>query len=584
MARMLPQLSEQRLEEIAERSKAEATFYRQCRDNLDSRFVVFFSVPWVGADNKGKVRDGEIDFMIFDPNSGFMVIEIKGGGISYKSSTDEWFTTNDKGTFSIKNPFIQAKENKHKVLEILKNHPRWSRIGVSRVLMAHAVFFPNLQSVDRLVMPQSPQELIGCATDFSRLNKWVEAVFNYWKGLDEKFQPLGAAGISLAEAIFFRAVEVRPLLASQLADEEKIRIQLTDQQAHLLSALGMRKRAAISGGAGTGKTLLALNKARKLADSGIRTLLICYNRPLADHLKTLSLDNDNLLPMTYHQLCDWRIGIVKTEKGRDLLQEAKEAYPKEDLFDVQIPYALALSTEILPERFDAIIIDEGQDFRDDYWLPIEMLLTHPINSYLYIFFDQNQALYKNASTFPIADDPFELTANCRNTRYIHDASYHYYNGNPTDAPAITGEPIDIIVAPSVSAQAKKLQAAIVKLLVDEKVSPTNITVLVAGDTKEAYYDLLKSQTLPNGVQWSVEKHDVINGVKVDTVKRFKGLESTILFLWGLDDLDGKRNREILYVGLSRAKSRLYVVGDEPSCLNIVRSSSGPSTECVSCKA
>lgn len=568
MAKIFPQLSEQRLDQIAERSKAEATFYRHCLKNLDSRFVVFFSVPWVGTDNRGNVRDGEVDFMIFDPQSGFMVVEIKGGGISYKSSTDEWLTTNDKGTFSIKNPFIQAKENKYKVLEILKGHPHWARVGVSKVLMAHAVFFPNLHSADKLIMPQSPRELIGCATDFSNFNKWVETVFNYWKGQGERFQPLGTTGISLAETIFFRAVEVRPLLASQLADEEKIRIQLTDQQAYLLAALGMRKRAAISGGAGTGKTLLALNKAHKLAESGIRTLLICYNRPLADHLKMLSSGNDNLLPMTYHQLCDWRIGVVKTEKGRDLLHEAKEAYPKEDLFDIQMPYALALSTEILQERFDAIIIDEGQDFRDDFWLPIEMLLSQPKTSYLYIFFDQNQALYNNASTFPITDEPFVLTANCRNTRYIHEASYHYYKGNSTVAPAIPGEPIDLIIASSVSAQAKKLHASIVKLLVDEKVSSSEITILIAGDTKEAYYDLLKSYSLPSGIKWSIEKHNVLNRVKVDTVKRFKGLESTIIYLWGIDDLDGKRNREILYVGLSRAKSRLYIVGSEANCLNI----------------
>lgn len=568
MAKMLPQLSELKLAQIAEKSKAEVTFYKHCRDNLDNRYVVFFSVPWVGTDNKGKVRDGEVDFMIFDPNSGFIVVEIKGGGITFKSSTDEWFTTNSKGTFSIHNPFMQAKDNKFKVLEILKSHPHWNRTGVSKTLMGHAAFFPDISNVERLIMPQSPQELIGCSVNFEKFGKWVENVFEYWKGQVEKFQPLGSSRVTIAETIFSRPVEVHPLLASQLADEEKIRIQLTDQQAYLLSALGMRKRAAISGGAGTGKTLLALNKARKLAESGIRTLLICYNRPLADHLKSLCVGSDNLLPMSYHQLCDWRVSIAKSETGRDLLQEAKEAYPGEDLFDIQYPYALALSTEVLQERFDAIIIDEGQDFREEYWLPIEMLLAHPKYSYLYIFFDQNQTLYKNASTFPIAEDPFVLSANCRNTQYIHDAAYSYYKGNPTDPPSILGEPIEAIVAPSAPSQAKKLHAQIVKLIQDEKVRPENITILIVQDPAKAYYDLIKSSPLPSGIKWSFETHDIINSVLIDTVRRFKGLESSILFIWGIDDLDERKSQELIYVALSRAKSRLYLVGNELSCLNI----------------
>ena len=566
---MIPQLSDQKLEQIAERSKAEVAFYKKCRDELDSRFVVFFSVPWIGTDNKGNVRDGEIDFMIFDPNSGFLVVEIKGGGITYKSSTDEWLTTNNSGTFTIKNPFTQAKDNKHKVLEILKSHPRWKQTGVSKILMAHAVFFPDLHNIDKLVMPQSPLEVIGCSADLKKFNKWIDAALSYWMGQCKTFQPLGNAVINLAEAIFNRPIEVRPLLASILEDEEKIRIQLTDQQAYLLSAIGMRKRAAISGGAGTGKTLLAIHKARKLAESGIKTLLICYNRPLADHIKKLTHGNENLLPMSYHQLCEWRIRIAKTKTGRDLLQEAKKAYSAEDLFDVQLPYALALTTEIIEERFGAIIIDEGQDFRDEYWLAIEMLLSHPKDSYLYIFFDHNQTLYKRASTFPISEEPFVLSSNCRNTRFIHDAAYRYYTGNPTNAPSITGEQIETIVAPSVTAQAKKLHARLVNLIQNEKVRPENITILTIQDPAQAYFDLLKSLPLPAGIKWSFEIHDMRDTILIETTKRFKGLESDVLFLWGLDDLDKRRNCELIYVALSRAKSRLYLVGDEGKCIDIL---------------
>jgi superfamily I DNA and RNA helicase len=56
---------------------------------------------------------------------------------------------------------------------------------------------------------------------------------------------------------------------------------------------------------------------------------------------------------------------------------------------------------------------------------------------------------------------------------------------------------------------------------------------------------------------------------MDTVHRYKGLEAAVLFLWGLDELDPRNDREIIYVAFSRAKSRLYLVGREVSCRTLM---------------
>ena len=56
-----------------------------------------------------------------------------------------------------------------------------------------------------------------------------------------------------------------------------------------------------------------------------------------------------------------------------------------------------------------------------------------------------------------------------------------------------------------------------------------------------------------------------NGLIVDTVNRFKGLEATILFMWGLDTIDLAKSKELLYVGFSRAKAFLIVVGNRATC-------------------
>src|SRR5207247_1833748 len=156
----------------------------------------------------------------------------------------------------------------------------------------------------------------------------------------------------------------------------------------------------------------------------------CYNRPLADHLRFAVGSSDLLRPMTFHQLCDWLVAEVRNATGRDLLAEARTAYMNEDLYDVQLPYACALAAETLAVRFDAIIVDEGQDFQPEFWLPVELLLADQDKSTLLVFYDQNQAIYHPLGGCPVQDDPFVLCVNCRNTRFIHEAAYRYFLGDP----------------------------------------------------------------------------------------------------------------------------------------------------------
>ena len=63
------------------------------------------------------------------------------------------------------------------------------------------------------------------------------------------------------------------------------------------------------------------------------------------------------------------------------------------------------SLDVLSERYEAIICDEGQDFREEFWMPLELLLADYDRSPLYVFFDDNQNIYERASTFPIRGEP-----------------------------------------------------------------------------------------------------------------------------------------------------------------------------------
>jgi DNA helicase IV len=194
-----------------------------------------------------------------------------------------------------------------------------------------------------------------------------------------------------------------------------------------------------------------------------------------------------------------------------------------------------------------------------------------------VFYDENQRLYSRVSSFPIPEsDIYPLTKNCRNSKPVHDLAYRYYEGEPAEDSGIEGvEPVTV-KSHSAESQAKQIARHVTRLIHDENVAPESIGVLVAGHPKEHFYDLLRSESLPRPVRWSREEHFQNESVLMDTVKRFKGLERDVIFLW----LDPSSVGEdaLMYVGISRAKSVLYIVGDSESLKSFELPSVRPEPE------
>lgn len=560
MARMRPELSEDQLRSVG--SRAEARAYRALRDQLGDDFLVVHSLAWLFKRKEGQVIEGEADFAVFFAKGGVLAIEVKGGGVGFDGSKGAWYSVDRYGErHGIKDPFRQAQRERFALLEQLKGHADWRRWTGRRLGAGHAVLFPDLHDGKEIVGPDRPAAIIGVGRDLEDIARWIKGVAKFFARPDD--DALGALGLALAEGILCRSIEVKPLLAHSLHVEEAVRIRLTERQASVLRILGGRKRAVISGGAGTGKTLLAAEKARTLATDGAKVLLLCYNRPLTDMLRRSLNDVPSVQVMNFHQLCDQRIAQVRTLFGRDLLMEASQAYPGKDEWDVHRPFALALSNELLPHRFDAVVVDEAQDFSDEYWFAIEELLQNPQESALYIFNDPNQALYRRHVNLPVKDEPYYLTSNCRNTSRIHVAAYRYYQGERTDPPEIEGAEIVRIEAGSLQDQAAHISREVVRLISGEALRPSQIVVLVLGRPKRVYYEMLTRNSIGKAA-WSIEMHDS-DKVLVETVGRFKGLEAAVVFLWLPPVPTDADSRESLYVGLSRAKSIIYVVGSDSAC-------------------
>jgi hypothetical protein len=556
---MIPRLSEERIKALP--SRAEARFYEACRDRLPADFMVIHSANWIYRDAKGRLNEGEADFTIISPQGGILAVEVKGGGVSFDAGIGAWHSVDRNGRRNaIKDPFRQASKERHALLDQITGPPTWRQWEGRRFTIGHAVMLPDILDRMPLIGADRQRELIGVHRDVENVAQWFDRAICFWRQPNDDV--LGVKGLRLIKEILCGSINVRPLLGAAIDDLERQRVRLTANQAKVFRIIGGRRRAVVSGGAGTAKTLLAVERARSLARSGLEVLLLCYNRPLADWLAVGARDEPLIHVLTYHQLCERRVRQAR-QHGRDLMREAMEAYPgagDRHRFDVQMPYALALSAEIVDERFDAGIVDEAQDFSDEYWLGVEMTLRDQENSHLFLFIDENQKVYPRTADLPVDDEPFHLTDNCRSTEPIHAVGYCFYDGEVVDPPELIGHDVIWTGLDGEDAQADAIAGRAAQWVRVEGLKPEDVAILMAKRSKGATYELLAPRLRIADVECLFEVHAQPKRVLVDTVARFKGLEAQAVIFWVGDEIINEENWETVYVGATRAKSLLNVVG------------------------
>jgi hypothetical protein len=554
---IIPELTDGELKLL--QSSAEAKVYTAIRDSCPKTYLVLFQIGWIAPKENSGYSDGEIDFVICDPKRGFLVIEVKGGGISSNPETGKWFSTDRNGHENpIKDPIKQALNAKHAIYRKLKKFNKFSEFPFASSSSGHSVFFPDIKFNNSLVKPDCEREMIGTAENLKNIGEWIERAFEFCSA-DSSKGP-GPAGIELMKQTFGRPVSATVLTSSNMELAEKRVLELTSTQSSLLSFIKSRRRAIISGGAGTGKTVLAVEKAKELATDGYKTLVTCYNRPLADFLR-LNLESEvNISVLDVHQVAKRYIDAANTATKRDLIEETREVHRDADLWDVIMPIALWDSVEFVETRFDAIVCDEGQDVPEDFWMPLQRILSDFDNSPFFIFRDENQDIYKRTTSSVFEEIPFNLGINCRNTSEIHAYAYKNYRGPDVIAPNFSNIPVTNLTTRGLVEQSDLITSQIRHMLTDPGISPNDIVVLVSSaENSTRMKEELAQKKISNSVNWTANHRQSRNEVLIETVKRFKGLEARIVILWlddrGLSPIKG----EELYVGSSRARSQLVIV-------------------------
>jgi len=528
-------------------SEAERRLFDAFREGFSDDWVVFSQVRFLARSRKGGARDGEADFVVAHPRHGVLVIEVKGGGISHDARTGRWVSKDRSGVeHEIKDPFKQAADNMYDLRRKLQES------GLTRghsYPMAYAVAFPDVWADEDLGL-EAPREIVF---DLARCRDLKQAVVDALQGRrgGASGEP-GAEGIEALVQLLGSTWQIETAVGASLMGYERAIRLLTDEQFSVLDVLRRQRRALISGCAGSGKTMLAVEKARRLSREGYRVLLTCYNENLASWMAGEFSQAAGVTAMNFHKLCS----ELAREAGIDLTRRPEES--DHDFFNRRMPEALFDAATRTGGRFDAIIVDEGQDFDSGWWLPLQALLADADDGILYIFFDDNQAIYDRRMEFPVPGEPFTLTRNCRNTRKIHEAVMLFYDSDARpECIGPEGEAPMLYQVAHQSGERQQVEALIDRLVGQEGVLPGDIAILTRHRRENTPF-----ATPPKGRTWSAtwDLSDARDRVVCSTIHGFKGLERPVVIVCGLDNPDLEEERKLLYVAFSRARSYLAVVG------------------------
>jgi DNA helicase IV len=287
------------------------------------------------------------------------------------------------------------------------------------------------------------------------------------------------------------------------------------------------KRVAVGGGAGAGKTIVALEDAARLNAERLRTLVTCVSPDLAAELAS-RLNGTGVVVRDFADLCGFASAEdFSDEHGPQMLMDRMASEP-----DLQ---------------FDAVVVDEAQDFRSHWWIAIESALRSPTSGRIHAYYDTNQSVYGDLTGelagFQMA--PIRLTRNLRNTKAIHQASSRFYQGLPVTADGPEGSEVRwMSTGRDVEDDVK---AEVRRLVLHEELKPDEMAVIAA---EGGAVDRLRE-----GLQQLVTK-----GLTVTTIAAFKGLERPAVVI--VADAHIVDRNELAYVALSRARSHLTVMGSQ----------------------
>jgi hypothetical protein len=492
-----------------------------------------------------EVKDHEADIVAVIAGAGVVVIEVKGGSVGVAGG--RWRQSgNDTRTFD---PVDQARTTKYAIRKYVESDPRWRNSSRKRIRWAHSVALPDTDLHDDFSMADCPRWAVHGRGDMADL---ARRLYDVVVRQETRNVPPDPADVDLiVEILNGRNLPALDISAAARAREAEAD-RLTLEQATLLRVTRLLNRVEVRGGAGSGKTVLALTQARQLTHGrgdvkAQRVALICYSRGLAAYFKRVVGTWDRR----------YRPAFVGTfaELGRRW-GAPDGTRDNSDFWEIELPALMKDLAAGLPngQRFDSVIVDEGQDFADSWWAPIMGALKDQETGGLFVYSDENQRIFKRFGAPPVPLAPLILDHNLRNTRQIGDAF------NPLAPMRMLlkgGEGPEVEFVRSAAEDAVDTADEQVDRLLEAGWKSNEVMLLTTGKRHPEQIER-GSDSDPEGYWRSFwDEDDVFYG----HVLGCKGLERRAVVLCINEHKAADRSRERLYVGLSRATDQLIVVGD-----------------------
>ena len=267
----------------------------------------------------------ELDFVILGPY-GLYVLEVKGGRVACKDGI--WYFTDRFGVEHRRSegPFKQAQTGMYALRDRLHKH--FSKKKLSPITMGWGVIFPDISF--NLTGPEMPAEVIcdkKYFCDTKGIHKYIERLADYWRAKKRLSKSSKIDKGLIQEVVRFLRpdFDMVPSLSSRVDDLYREMVQLTEEQYRFIDAIGETERIICRGGAGTGKSFLAIETARHELSEGKNVILTARGEVFLKFLRT-RISHPNLLVLSTSEIIE-RVksdnfhlyDVLIVDEGQDLM-------------------------------------------------------------------------------------------------------------------------------------------------------------------------------------------------------------------------------------------------------------------------
>ncbi len=516
---------------------------------------------------------GEIDFLILIPDKGVFVAELKSGGVECNDGVWSYIDRKGKKHKSNIGPFNQARD----AMFTLKNYIN-KKLGkkhkLNQLLYGFCVIFPHTNfdvasiEFEHWQVYDRDNDDAPLPSFFNGLSMGFQEKYSSTKWFDINTSLPNEQEISELVQLLRCDFERIYTWSDRLDDSLKQQKILTEEQYVILDALNDNPRCLFQGGAGSGKTFLAIESSRRSFYMSRKTLLLCFNNLLSFWMEREMQDfNEYVHVFSFQRL------LREICSGIDL--SVSSGMPDQKFHEEFLPeLALKVLRSGMHEQYDCIIIDEGQDLIRSINLEIlDLLLKEGLrggNWHIYADFDK-QAIYSSLSksqmleliqnySMPVM---YRLSVNCRNTIRIGNETVMLTGSEKQSflPSSIEGDPVEYFYYSSPSDQRSKLKKKIDEIKDQKDVSLDRIIILSPKAFHKTGVSELKEPKVVN-LGTSFDGFSLKGKVKFCTIHGFKGLESDLIILTDIEHLDYAEFQSLLYVGMTRARSGLIVLTHE----------------------